>query len=310
MSNFSAIFTIDFFYAAIRLAAPILLAAIGELMLEKAGIFNLSVEAGILIGGFFGVLGSYYTKSALGGLGAALLAGAIMGIIFGYAVISLRAHQAVVGTGLNIFASGITALLARTIWGADVVIEVEAFHKIKIPVLGDIPVIGHLLFDHTPMVYVAYLSVFAALFVLYRTSFGLKIRAIGEYPKAADTMGIPVFRYKYMMSVVGWMCAAAAGTILTLGFTNMWTDGISSSRGYYAIACVILGQWHPVGILLGSLLFGTGSALQMRLQALGSGIPTDLLLVIPMVLALLVVLFIRGNTSARPTGLSKPYSKS
>ncbi|MDD6435660.1 MAG: ABC transporter permease, partial [Clostridiales bacterium] len=103
MSNFSAIFTIDFFYAAIRLAAPILLAAIGELMLEKAGIFNLSVEAGILIGGFFGVLGSYYTKSALGGLGAALLAGAIMGIIFGYAVISLRAHQAVVGTGLNIF---------------------------------------------------------------------------------------------------------------------------------------------------------------------------------------------------------------
>ena len=309
MSDLMSVFTLDFVYAAIRLAAPILLAAMGEVLLEKAGIFNLGIEGGMLMGGFFGVLGSYLTHSALGGLGFALVIGAVMGLLFGWAVITLRAHQAVVGTGLNIFASGLTALFARTIWGVDAVIEVDAFKKLPIPGLSKIPVIGHLLFDHTPLVYLAYISVIVVTFILYKTSWGLKIRAIGEYPKAADTMGIPVFRYKYLMSMIGWMCAAAAGTILTLSFSNMWTDGIASNRGYYAIACVILGQWHPVGVMGGALLFGAGSALQMRLQAIGSTIPTDLLLIIPMVLALLVVLFIRGTSSSRPTGLSKPYIK-
>ncbi|MCD8249826.1 MAG: ABC transporter permease, partial [Lachnospiraceae bacterium] len=245
MSDFLSIFTLDFLYAAIRLAAPILLAAIGELMLEKGGIFNLGIEGGMLMGGFFGVLGSYYTENVWGGFLFALLIGAVLGLLFGWAVISLHAHQAVVGTGLNIFATGLTALLSRTIWGESAVIEVDAFERLRFPLLSDLPGIGHLLFDHTPLIYVAFLSVPIAWFILYRTSWGLKIRAIGEYPKAADTMGIHVIRYKYLMSMVGWMCAAASGTILTLGFSNMWTDGIASSRGYYAIACVILGQWSP-----------------------------------------------------------------
>lgn len=309
MHELLSIFNLNFLYAAIRLAAPILMAAEGEILLEKAGIFNLGIEGGMLLGGFFGVLGSYYLHSAWGGLAVALLIGAVMGLIFGWAVISLRAHQAVVGTGLNIFANGLTALFARTIWGEGTVVEVESFHKWAIPGLSKIPGIGHLLFDHTPLIYVSYILVIVVFFILRKTSWGLKIRAIGEYPKAADTMGIPVFRYKYLMSIIGWMCAAAAGTILSLGFSNMWTDSIASNRGYYAIACVILGQWSPVGVMGGALLFGAGSALQMRLQAIGSSIPTDLLLVIPMVLALLVVLFIRGTTSARPTGLSKPYVK-
>lgn len=309
MTSFLSVFSADFFYATVRLAAPILLAAMGEVLLEKSGIFNLGVEAGMLLGAFFGVLGADATGSGWGGILYALIIGTVMGLIFAWAVVTLRAHQAVVGTGLNIFAGGLTSLLARTIWGVDDVVKVKGFSTFAIPGLSRIPVIGHIFFEHSLLVYLAYVSVVLTAFFLYKTSWGLKIRAIGEYPKAADTMGIPVFRYKYLMCVVGWVCAALAGTILSLSFTSMWTDGISSGRGYYAIACVILGQWNPLGILGGSLLFGAGSALQMRLQAVGSAIPTDILLIIPMILALLAVLFVKGSTNARPTGLSKPYVK-
>lgn len=309
MASLLSVFSADFFYATVRLAAPILLAAMGEVLIEKAGIFNLGAESGMLLGAFFGVLGADIMGNGWGGILFALILGAVMGMIFGWAVITLRAHQAVVGTGLNIFAGGLTALLARTIWGVDAVVKVKGFQPVAIPVLSKIPVIGHILFDHSILVYFAYISVVLTTVFLYKTSWGLKVRAIGEYPKAADTMGIPVFRYKYMMCVVGWICAALAGTILSLSFTSMWTDGISSGRGYYAIACVILGQWHPIGILGGSLLFGAGSALQMRLQAIGSAIPVDILLIIPMILALCAVLFVKGSTNARPTGLSKPYIK-
>lgn len=308
MQNLLAIFSTDFFYAVVRMASPIILAAIGELMLERAGIFNLGIEAGILFGAFFGVLGSSLFQSAAMGLGLAILAGVVLGLLYGWAVVTLAAHQAVVGTGLNILALGLTSLLARMIWGVlEVPLVVPSIPDTPIPLLSKIPVIGHIFFDHSPLVYLSYIMVGVVWFILYKTTWGLKIRSIGEHPKAAATMGINVIGWKFGMSIFAWVCACVAGVILSLSFMNVFVDNISAGRGYMAVACVILGQWNPWGVMAGGLIFGAGNALQMRLQAYGVPIPTDLLLVIPMVLALLVVLLVRGKASARPAALSKPY---
>lgn len=310
MEAFLSIFGEQFFYATIRMAAPIILAAVGEVMLERAGIFNLGIEGAMLLGAFTGVLGSFWTGSAVGGLFVAIGFGALLGLLFGWATITLRANQAVTGTGLNILFLGLTSLLGRMIWGVtEVPTTVAAFDTLPIPLLSKIPVIGHVFFDHTPLVYLAYVMVAVTAFVLYKTTWGLKIRAIGEYPKAADTMGINVIGWKYGMAIFACVCASVAGVILSLCFTNLFTDNISAGRGYMAVACVILGQWNPVGALAGGLIFGAGNALQMRLQAYGVPIPTDLLLVIPMTLALVMVLLIRGKASARPASLAKPYEK-
>lgn len=310
MEAFLSILSADFFYATIRMAAPIILAAVGEVMLERAGIFNLGIEGGMLLGAFCGVLGSFWFGSAFMGLLTAIFFGALLGLIFGWATVTLQANQAVTGTGINILFLGLTSLLGRMIWGlSDVPTTVAAFKVVPIPLLSKIPVIGGIFFNHTILVYIAYLMVGVTSFILYKTTWGLKIRAIGEYPKAADTMGIHVIGWKYGMCVFACVCAAVAGVILSLCFTDLFTDNMSAGRGYMAVACVILGQWNPVGAMLGGLIFGAGNAIQMRLQAYGVPIPVDLLLVIPMALALVMVLFIRGKASARPASLAKPYEK-
>lgn len=310
MNLFEALLTQDFFSATVRMAAPIILAAVGEVMLERAGIFNLGIEATILIGAFFGVLGSYLFGSAWLGLLVAILAGCVVGLIFGWAVISMRANQAVTGTALNIFALGITSLLARMIWGVrDTPLQVAAIGVWPVPVLSKIPYIGPILFEHSPLVYLAYIMVVVVAVVLYKTTWGLKIRAIGEHPRAADTMGINVLTWKYAMSVAACALAAIAGAMLSISFMNLWVDNISAGRGYMAIACVILGQWSPWGVVLGGLIFGAGNALQMRLQSFGLPIATNLVLTLPMIIALIVVLLAKGSALARPMALAKPYYK-
>ena len=310
MEEFLSLFTSDFFYATIRMASPIILAALGEVLLERAGIFNLGIEGTMLFGAFFAVLGSYLTGQAWMGIVFAMLIGAFIGLFYAVAVVSIRSNQAVTGTGLNILALGLTSLLSRMVWGVrEVPLSVNGIGAFKIPLLGDIPVIGEILFNHSPLVYAAYIMIAVVFFILYKTSWGLKIRSIGEQPKAADTMGINVTGWKYGMCILSSMFAAVSGAILSLSFMNVFVENMSGGRGYMAVASVILGQWNPVGAAIGGLIFGVGNALQMRLQAFGVPIPSSLLLVFPMIFALIVVLFVRGSASARPAALSKPYFK-
>lgn len=310
MNVLQALLTEDFFSATIRMAAPIILAAEGEVLLERAGIFNLGVEAGILLGAFFGVLGSYLTGSAWLGVLVAILAGCVTGLIFGWAVVSARANQAVTGTALNIFALGITSLLSRMVWGVrETPLEVNSIAVWPVPVLSRIPFVGPILFNQSPLVYLAYIAVVVVTFILFRTTWGLKIRAIGEHPRAADTMGVKVLAWKYAMSVAACALAAIAGAMLSISFMNLWVDNISAGRGYMAIACVILGQWNPIGVALSGLIFGAGNALQMRIQSFGLPIATNLILTLPMIIALVVVLFAKGSALARPMALAKPYYK-
>ena len=310
MEQFLSIFTSEFFYATIRMASPIILAALGEVLLERAGIFNLGIEGGMLFGAFFAVVGSYLTGSPVMGVVFALAIGIIVGLFYALAVVTVRANQAVTGTGINILAIGLTSLLGRMIWGVrEVPLTVNGMGPVKIPLLGDIPIIGSVFFNHSILVYISYVMIFVVYFILYKTSWGLKIRSIGEQPKAADTMGINVIGWKYGMCVVSGMFSAVAGAILSLSFMNFFVDNMSGGRGYMAVACVILGQWNPMGAAFGGLIFGAGNAIQMRLQAFGVPIPSSLLLVLPMLFALIVVLAVKGSAGARPSALAKPYFK-
>ena len=310
MEQFLSIFTDDFFYATIRMASPIILAALGEVLLERAGIFNLGIEGIMLFGAFFAVLGSFLTGSAWMGVVFALLVGVVLGLVYAFAVVTIRSNQAVTGTGINILAIGLTSLLSRMIWGVQAVpLTVKGIGPLAIPFLSDIPVIGAILFNHSPLVYLSYIMIGFVYFILYKTSWGLKIRSIGEQPKAADTMGINVIRWKYVMCMISSMFATLSGAILSLSFMNLFVDNMSGGRGYMAVASVILGQWNPMGAAVGGLIFGAGNAIQMRLQAFGVPIPSSLLLVLPMVIALVVVLAVRGSASARPSALAKPYFK-
>ena len=310
MEQFLSIFTDDFFYATIRMASPIILAALGEVLLERAGIFNLGIEGIMLFGAFFAVLGSFLTGSAWMGVVFALLVGVVLGLVYAFAVVTIRSNQAVTGTGINILAIGLTSLLSRMIWGVQAVpLTVKGIGPLAIPFLSDIPVIGAILFNHSPLVYLSYIMIGFVYFILYKTSWGLKIRSIGEQPKAADTMGINVIRWKYGMCMISSMFATLSGAILSLSFMNLFVDNMSGGRGYMAVASVILGQWNPMGAAVGGLIFGAGNAIQMRLQAFGVPIPSSLLLVLPMVIALVVVLAVRGSASARPSALAKPYFK-
>jgi ABC-type uncharacterized transport system permease subunit len=178
-----------------------------------------------------------------------------------------------------------------------------------VPILRSIPFIGPVLFNHSPLVYLAYILVGVAVFILFKTSWGLKIRAIGENPRAAAAIGINVFGWRYGCAILAGCLASMGGAFLSLSQLNMFIDGMSGGRGYFALATVILGRWHPIGTMIGGLLFGAGNALQMRLQVYGVAIPSDLLLIFPFLLAFLVVIIFHGKSSAKPAALAKPYEK-
>jgi general nucleoside transport system permease protein len=310
MENILSLFTQEFFYATVRMASPVILAAMGEVFLQRSGIINLGMESMVIYGAFFGFAGSAFSGSGWIGLLTAMLAGSITGLMYGFIVITLRANQSVTGTAFNIVGIGLTSFLARVIWGVeDIPTTVNGIPDLPVPILSKIPFIGSVLFNHNPLVYLAYILVGVSVFILFRTSWGLKIRAVGENPKAAATIGISVYGWRYGCAILAGCLASMGGAILSLSQLNMFIDGMSGGRGYFALATVILGRWHPVGTMIGGLLFGAGNALQMRLQVFGVGIPSDLLLIFPFLLAFFVVVIFHGKSSAKPAALAKPYEK-
>ncbi len=303
------LFTVEFFFATVRMASPITLAALGEVYLEKAGILNLGLEATMLMGAFFGVLGSALSGSALVGLLTALLAGALTGLLFGFLVITMRANQIVTGAALNIAALGLTSFLSRIIFGIRALpVQVAGIDPWPVPVLSQIPFIGRVLFEQTPLVYFTYFMVIVMTFVLYRTTWGLKIRAVGEHPRAADTVGINVFRWRYGCVLLNGALGGLAGSILSLAQLTTFVDNMTAGRGFIALAAVIFGRWNPLGAAGAALIFGAADAVQMRVQAFSLNIPTDMLLMLPYLITLIGVILFRGR-AASPVALTKPYEK-
>lgn len=281
---------VGFLGATIRLSTPLLLAALGELIAERAGVLNLGVEGMMLTGALFGFLGVHYTDSMLIGWGLAALSGAGIALLFAVFAISLRCHQVIVALGINLLALGATGFLYRLLFGVSAVApHIATDRPVHIPFLSEIPVLGEVLFQQTTLVYVTFALVPIVWYVIHRTPVGLTLRSVGENAVAADTVGIRVQAVRYAATLIGGAMAGLAGAYLSTTSLNVFLEGMTGGTGWIAVAIVILGNWSAVGILMGSLMFGGAMALQLRLQSAGLGVPREFIVMLPYVLTLVAL---------------------
>lgn len=302
-------FLVALLSASIRLTVPILFAALGGMYSERAGVNNIGLEGFMLVGAFTGVVGSYYSGSYWIGALAAIVFGVLLAAIFAFATVKVKINQIVSGVAINLLAVGLTSFFFRAIFGITTVpITVESFQTYKIPILSSIPIIGEVFFSQTTLVYIAFLLVPISSYLLYKTSWGLSIRTVGEHPMAADTVGIAVDKLRTICVLISGGLAGLGGAFLSLGQFNMFVDNMVSGRGFIAVAAVIFGRWSPKGVLLASLLFGFADALQIRIQMTSLNIPYQFLLMFPYLLTVIAVTGIVGKSEA-PRALGKPYEK-
>ncbi|MEL7608230.1 MAG: ABC transporter permease [Bacillota bacterium] len=302
-------FITSFLAADIRMAVPIFIAALGLVYSECAGVVNIGAEGIMLIGALAGFVGSWLTGSPWIALLIAMAAGALVGAFFAFMVVSVRANQTVVGVGLNIFGSGITVTLNRLIFGMNMQQpRVNSFSNLQIPVLSDIPVVGDIFFKHNILVYIMVAALILANYVLFKTRLGLKIRAVGEQPKACDTLGINVYRIRYGTILYSTMMCALAGAYMSLAQLSLFIEGMVSGRGFIALAAVVFGKWKPAGVLLAALVFGAGEALQIKLQTLQTGIPYQFAQMVPYLLTIFALVGVVGKSTA-PLASGQPYIK-
>jgi len=307
MVEFLDIVNVGLFAATLRLATPIAYGSLGGLFSERAGIVNIGLEGMMLTGAFAGVTANYFTGSPWLGALVAILTGGFLGLVHGIITVRFAGNQVVSGTGINIFALGFTAYMSQVLWGSRGASEsVSGFPRISIPLLKDIPIVGDIFGTHTPLVYLMIMITVLSYITLFKTPFGLRIRAVGEHPQAADTAGINVFKTKYLCLIISGMLAGLGGAFLSLGHLTLFTFGMTSGRGFIALAAMILGKWTPFGAFGASILFGFADALQMRLQALGL-LPPQIILTIPYVVTIAVLAGVVGK--AIPPSNYKPYVK-
>jgi simple sugar transport system permease protein len=293
--------------ATIQGGTPILFATIGAILIERSGVLNLGIEGIMLVGAIAGFAGAMSTSNPVIGLLVALCAGAILGIFFGFMTITLRAQQTICGMALAIFGLGLSSFLGQSYMGSPLPIP---FHTMNIPVLKDIPFLGQIFFKQDPLVYLAVVLAILSWYLVYRTQAGLHLRAVGQNPRAADTLGINVFRLRYLYTILGSALSAAGGAYITLAFIPSWQQGITSGRGWTAIALAVFSGWNPLMAIFGSYLFGGITALTLYIQASGTTrIPPQFLAMLPYIMTVLVLLLTtrRGGRSLRPKALAVPY---
>lgn len=303
-------FIIGVLAAGVRLATPILLAALGEVFAERAGVLKISVEGEMLMGALFAFLGTFYLKNIWLGFAIGMTVAALYSLIAGIFSISLKVDQVITGITLNILALGLTSFFYRFILGKSFIPpSITALKVVEIPWLSEIPFLGPILFQQNPIVYLTFfLLVPLTTLLLFKTSFGLNLRAVGEYPLAADTVGIHVYRTRYLCVVLGGLFSGLGGAFMTLAQLNMFTENLTAGRGFIALAAVIFGRWHPVGAMVATLLFGVADALQLRLQGLGVNVPYQFLLMLPYVLTIVALVGVVKRANS-PSALAVPYEK-
>jgi simple sugar transport system permease protein len=303
----------NFIAADIRTAMPIMIAALGFVFSERAGVVNIGAEGIMLFGSLAGVLGAWYSGSPWIGLLFAMAAGGLAALIFAFFTISLYANQAVTGAAINILALGITASLNRIVFGVNAAPpKIASFAAIKMPAfIGEIPFVGqglHTILSQNVLVYLAFLLIPAAHFVLFKTELGLAIRGVGEHPGASEAAGIDVVKIRYGTILVSGLLGGAAGAYVSLGLLSFFMENMIAGRGFIALAALVFGKYTPLGILGASLLFGAGLALESRLQALGTGIPHQFFLMIPYILTILALVVFAGRNRSPAAG-GMPYIK-
>lgn len=315
-------FLISLVAAGIRLAVPVLLAVLGEIITERAGVLNLGLEGIMAVGGLAGFVIAYYLENTMTiaslwvpwiSLAGGTLAGMAMGALMALLCVTLRADQVISGITLVVFGVGISDYFYRQAFST-LTARVTGMEPLPIPLLSRIPVLGKMLFTHQAPVYLTALLVVGAWFLLFRTTWGLNIRAVGENPAAAETSGISVENVRFAATVLGAAFAGLGGAVLTVVQLKLYREGIMAGRGWIAVALVIFSRWRPSLALVGALLFGIADSLQYRIQALsqidrGVGvIPYEFLLMLPYLLTLLALLW-QTRRSERPKALGRPYVK-
>ncbi|MBI4770145.1 MAG: ABC transporter permease [Chloroflexi bacterium] len=291
--------------ATLRIATPILLAGLGEVFAERAGVLNLGIEGIMLMGAILGFIAAYLAGSLWVGLLAATLAGLLAGLLMGWLAVTLGLNQHVSGLGVTLLTSGLALFFFRLQFkGSANPPRLAPFRQLSLPALGAIAPI----FEQYWLTYFALLLVPLAAWVLYRTTFGLWIRAVGENPEAADTAGVNVAAVRYTTLALGGALMGLGGAFLSLAQLGTATFGIVAGRGWVAIALVIFGNWQPGKVLLGALLFGGVEALQLRLRAVGLNVPYQFLLSLPY-LVTIAALALAGRNAAYPAALLKPYKR-
>jgi simple sugar transport system permease protein len=306
----SDLFTLPVFIgvltSAIRLATPYLYASIGETFAQLSGVVNLGVDGIMLMGAFSGFYVALNTGDVWLGMAAAAVVGLLMGLLMSVISVTLHAEQGISGIGLYLFGLGLSSLLYKETIGT--VVTIDGFPIVKIPVLGDIPIIGEIVFQQSLPVYGAFLLVPLAGLFLNRTTWGLKIKSVGQNPAAADSLGVSVNAVRTFCVCLGAILAGIAGASLSLALLNLFQENLTAGLGFIAVALVYFGGWRPLGILAGALLFSTVNALQLWMQVLGFQIAPELAVMLPYILTI-AVLAVTVSRVRQPAALNKPFER-
>ncbi|PWR00686.1 ABC transporter permease [Leucothrix pacifica] len=291
----------------ITAATPLLFAALGELITEKSGVLNLGVEGMILAGAVCGFAAVHFSGSASFGVVAGAAAGALLSLIFAALVLGFQASQVATGLALTIFGVGLSALIGQDLVG----VAYDGLPKVAIPFLSDLPLIGEVFFKHDVLVYVSLLMVPLVWWFLTYSRAGLVLRAVGDSHDAAHAMGYPVVRIRLFAILFGGAMSGIAGAYLSLAYSPMWIENMSAGRGWIALALVVFATWRPWRVLLGAYLFGGISILQLHAQAMGIGIPSQVMSMLPYLVTILVLVLISRDQNKiklnSPACIGKPF---
>lgn len=300
---------VTFILVGIRMSTSLLFAAMGGVFSFRSGVVNIGLEGMMLVGAFSAVIGSHFLGNPWVGVLFGMTAGGFFGLIHGVLCVKFRSNQAVSGVGIILLAAGLTAFGVRTIFGqAGSTPKVEALNRTEF--LSGIPVVGDFLSGLPPFVYIGVILVIVSHIILYRTPLGLRIISVGENPAAADTLGVKVDRIRIGCVVVSGILSGLGGSYISIGQLNLFQEGMTSGRGFIALAAIIMGKWKPLGAFLACLLFGFADALQFRLQLVPNNpIDPEIMLTFPYILALIVLGGLVGR-AIPPGSLGKHYDRS
>ncbi|WP_341394094.1 ABC transporter permease [Arthrobacter sp. G119Y2] len=292
------------------LAFPLIFGALSGVLCERSGVVNIAIEGQLLFGAFAAAVAGTLSGNAFVGLFAAAVAGVLVSLVLAVFSIKYIVNQVIVGVVLNVLVSGLTGFLFSTVLSADTAKwnAPPRLPSIRIPLLADIPIIGPILFDQSVIGYLMYIAVAAIYFGLFHTRWGLRTRAVGEHPKAADTLGVNVNRMRFLNVLAAGAVAGVGGAFFTLVSVSSFNRDMTSGQGYIALAALILGRWNPIGALLAALLFGFASNLQSVLSLLGTPVPNQFLAMLPYVVTIFAVAGVVGK-SRGPAASGIPYIK-
>jgi simple sugar transport system permease protein len=291
------------------MSTPLLYGSLSEVFAERTGMMVTAIEGIFLMGAWAGFVCAFLTKSLFLGLLVAMVAGILVSTVYGWITVTLKQHQIVTGTAINILVLGLCSFLQRVIFGVPLTpLTVQPLQIIKLPLLSKIPVFGPVFFSQNILTYLMYLLVPLSFFVLYRTSLGLTLRSAGENPEAVDVAGINVNRVRFFAVLFSGAMGGLAGAFYSIGYLGMFTTSIIGGRGWIAFAICFLGNWNPVGAFVGTLVFGLAEAVAIYMQSSsGTFLPNELFIALPYILT--IVLTVSRKSFNVPAKLGTPYNK-